>query len=86
MCELVKQCMRERVNDMDQQFLQTGENMNMIHEVSKTFVKVILVCGLGVDLSDEKLTYYERGVKTEKSLNFVLREVFHGSRDRWPGF
>lgn len=51
--------------------------MDLIGQISKTFVKVLLTCAFGEDLSDEDLDYYEGGVKTRKKLGFVLREVFH---------
>jgi len=85
MCELVKKCMRERVTDINEKFLKTGQKMDLIHEISKTFIKVILVCGFGVDLTDEMLDYIEDGVDTKKTLPYVLRNVFHESLMRWPG-
>jgi hypothetical protein len=57
--------------------------MDLIHEVSKTFVKIILTCAFGTDLSDKELVYYENGRKTTKTVPFILRNVFHNFLMRW---
>lgn len=51
--------------------------MDLIQEVSKLFVKIILVCAFGEDLSELELDYIEDNKLTKKPLPFILREVFH---------
>jgi len=83
MCEIVKDCMSQRVSDLRTQFVSSNKQMDLIHEVSKTFIKIILTCAFGEDLSEKNLVYYENGVKTEKTVAFVLRNSFHLCMRRW---
>jgi hypothetical protein len=68
---------------LKEKYVKTGKQMDLIHEISKTFIKIILTCAFGEDLSDEELDYYQNGVKSRKTVAFVLRETFHLSVRRW---
>ena len=83
MCEIVKGCMAERIHDLKAQYLIPNKQMDLISEISKTFVKIILTCAFGEDLSDVKIEYIENGKKGLKPVSFVLRETFHKCLKRW---
>ncbi len=83
MCEIVKQCMHEKVEDLKARFSRPGKDMNLMQEISKMFIKIIMMCAFGEDLSEQMLDYSENGVKTKKTVAFVLRETFHNSLRRW---
>lgn len=52
MCDIVKQCVNEKVEDIKVRFVRTGKEMNLMQEISKTFVKIIMTCAFGEDLSE----------------------------------
>jgi cytochrome P450 len=83
MCDLVKQCMNDKIRDLKTRFAKTGLEMNLMQEISKTYVKIIMTCAFGEDLSEHELDYSENGLKTKKTVAFVLRETFHKSLRRW---
>lgn len=82
MIDLVKGCMEQSVLEWRHKYSSTGQPMDIIEEVSKVLVRIMLTCAFGKDLSERTLDYYEHGVKTTKTVAFVLREVFHKCIDR----
>jgi cytochrome P450 len=52
MCEIVKQCMKEKVEDLKERFVRPGKEMNYMQEVSKVLIKIIMMCAFGEDLSE----------------------------------
>lgn len=77
MMDIVRDCMRQRVEEIREQFVNTRKEMDLIAEVSKTLIKILLSCAFGEDLSNIEIDYYINGVKTRQKISFVLREVFH---------
>ena len=77
MCDIVKQCMAEKVAEIKEKYVKPKKEMDLIHEISKTFIKIILTCAFGEDLSDTELDYCENGEIKKKTVAFVLRETFH---------
>lgn len=82
MIDLVKDCMEQTAASWKEKYIKTGQTMDIIEEVAKILIKVMLTCSFGEDLSERTLDYYVNGVKTTKSVSFVLREVFHNCIDR----
>lgn len=82
MIDIVKDCMRSSMIDWKEKYAKTGTPMDIIEEVAKILIKVMLTCSFGEDLSERTLDYYEKGIKTTKTVSFVLREVFHKCIDR----
>ena len=77
MIDIVKDCMGKKVQEWREKFVKPKKQMDLIAEISKTFVMVLLSCAFGEDLSDKVIDYYVNGVRTQKTVCFVLREVFH---------
>ena len=50
--------------------------MDLIAEISKMFMSILLTCAFGSNVSDLELDYYKDGVKLRKDLGFMLRDVF----------
>ena len=48
----------------------------MISEISKIYIKIVLTCTFGQDLSDELIDYYVKGKKEQRTVSFVLRDGF----------
>lgn len=61
MFEIVRTCCKEKVAEWESTFAKSGKEMDMIHEVSKVFVKIILMCTFGEDLSENEIDYYIKG-------------------------
>jgi len=50
--------------------------INLITEFSDVFVRILLMCALGEDVSKQEVDYWENGKCTKRSVSFVLRETF----------
>ena len=59
MMVIVKNCMTEKVAHWQKEFVDTGKPMDMIQEVSRVFIKIVLCCTFGKDFSEQMLPYYE---------------------------
>jgi cytochrome P450 len=79
MLEIVKECMREKVREWREKYVDSGKEMDLILETSKTFIKIFLMCAFGEDLTEKQILHSSNGVKSLKPLPYVLREVFHNS-------
>ena len=64
MLDIVKNCMKIKVQELREKYAKTGQEMDLISEVSNIQVKVLLECAFGEDVSHLKLGYYQKGVKT----------------------
>lgn len=51
--------------------------MDLIAEANIAHIKVLLKCAFGTDLSGEILDWEENGVKSKKTLDFILIAIFH---------
>jgi hypothetical protein len=60
--------------------------MDLIQEISKLLVKIILLCAFGEDLSEHELDYVEGFRTTKKPVPYILREVFLRLLERWYTF
>ena len=49
--------------------------INLITEFSDVFVRILLMCAFGEDVSKQDVDYWENGRCTKRSLSFVLRET-----------
>lgn len=65
MMDIVRDCMRQRVEEIRQQYVNTKKEMDLIAEVSKTLIKILLSCAFGEDLSSVEVDYYVNGEKTK---------------------
>lgn len=69
--------MISKMKEWDEKFINSDGEFDLIQEVSKIYIKIILTCIFGEDLSDTEIDYFEKGKRTRKSVPFVLREGFH---------
>ena len=50
--------------------------INLITEFSDVFIRILLMCALGEDVSTQEIDYWENSKCTKRSVSFVLRETF----------
>lgn len=77
MLDIVKECVGDKVKQWNEKYVKPQKSMDLIQELAQLFMKIILTCTFGEDISEHTLDYYENGVKTTKPVSFVLRETFH---------
>jgi hypothetical protein len=56
--------------------------MDLIHELSKLNVDIVLQCAFGEDISDLEMPYRKWGSVTQEKIPFVLRDTFQQMVDR----
>lgn len=56
--------------------------MDIIAEIAKLYIRVLLRCSFGEDLSNREIEYYIKGQKTIQKVDFALREVWHNCIER----
>ena len=80
--ELTKETVKQSVKRF-RSLIKDGEGcFDLIQEVNTTLVRVLLVCALGEDVSEEKIDYWRGCRKTQVSVAYSLRETFHQLIDR----
>ena len=82
MVDIVKQCMADSNLRWRKLYVEQKKPMDLIDEISKTLIKILLMCSFGEDISETEIDYYMNGRKTRQTVAFVLREVFHKCIDR----
>jgi cytochrome P450 len=74
MGDIVKEQIKRSMVIWKEKYIASGKKeLNVVSEISLILVRVILACAFGYDCSERTLTYYENGVKTTKTIAYVLR-------------
>jgi cytochrome P450 len=61
-----------------------GENqVDIIDEISRLSVQVLLTCVLGSDISDVEMEFWENGKSRRTPISFVLRDTFQKMIERY---
>jgi cytochrome P450 len=50
--------------------------IDLIHEISLMFIRILLKCAIGEELDGVMVDYYENGVKGQKDIPYSLRNTF----------
>lgn len=53
MVKILKDCMNTTITDWRENFVKKNKEMDIIHEISKCFLRIILSCAFGEDFSEE---------------------------------
>ena len=56
--------------------------IDIVAETSMMQVRILLLCALGEDLSEQEVDFWQSGRLEKRSLPEVLRETFHGLINR----
>ena len=67
---------KHTIEGLEQRIKENGLEINMIDEISKLTIKVILTCAVGKDISDQEVDFWEHGRREKRSIAFVLRDTF----------
>ena len=67
---------KHTIKGLEQRIKENGPEINMIDEISKLSVKVLLTCALGKDISGQDIDFWEHGRVSKRSIAFVLRDTF----------
>ena len=79
MIDLAKTSMRKTLTSF-KQLASAGPRttIDLVAETSLMTVRILLLCALGEDLSEQELDFWHRGRLEKRSVPEVLRETFHG--------
>lgn len=75
--ELVKNIVAESVKEIKENYVMKGEKMDLIAEVQKITIRVLLNCAFGSDISKISLEYEENGNKSLQPVHKILGETFN---------
>jgi len=75
--DMIKDDHLRTIEYIKENFVKTGEPMDLIAEINTAHIRIQLTCAFGVDCSQELLDWTENGVTTKRKLEFMLIESFH---------
>ena len=67
---------RDHLKNITQKADGQKARINLINEFSDIFVRILLMCALGEDISQKQVDYWQNGKLQKQSVSFVLRETF----------
>ena len=76
MIDLVKEVMKQTVEEWNKRFIENREKFNLVEEISMIHAKIMLYCALGENIVDAELPYLNNGKEEKLRLSFFAREVF----------
>ena len=79
MIEIARESVRFSINHLKKLVKDSnGEKtqIDLIEEVSKMNIRILLICALGEDISELKIDYWHKGKLEKRSIPFSLRETF----------
>ena len=70
---LIKQVTKQTLAEWREEFAVSGKPINIVAEISNLFIRIILACAFGKDISNNLVMIETNGVVTYEKLGFAFR-------------
>ena len=73
MVEFMKKDVKRTLQEWKTEYADAGKDINIVAQISNLFLRIIISCTFGEDISDKEFMYLENGVEIKTNFGYALR-------------